>query len=89
VRDLCREARLPMPQFNASIAGYELDVSWSEQRFALEIDGAETHHTRYAFHSDRRRDRALAAQGIQVGRVTWPDLSPELAEQVREILARR
>jgi hypothetical protein len=27
--------------------------------------------------------------GIQVNRVTWPDLNAELADQVREILARR
>ncbi len=89
VLELCRQAGLPMPRFNVSVAGYELDVYWPEARFALEVDGAETHDTTYAFHSDRRRDRALAVQGIQVNRVTWPDLNPELTEQVREILARR
>jgi very-short-patch-repair endonuclease len=78
-----------MPQFNVWVAGHELDAYWPEARFALEIDGAETHHTAYAFHSDRRRDRALAAHGIQVNRVTWPDLKPELAEQIEAILARR
>ena len=71
------------------MAGYELDVYWPEARLALEIDGAETHDTTYAFHSDRRRDRALAAQGIQVNRVTWPDLNAELTRQLRAILARR
>ena len=89
VRDLCAEAGLPKPQFNISLGGYELDVYWPEARLALEIDGAETHDTTYAFHSDRRRDRALAAQGIQVNRVTWPDLNADLTRQLREILARR
>ena len=51
-----------------------MDVYWPEAKLALEFDGAETHHTRYAFHADRRRDRVLAAQGIQSVRVTWPDL---------------
>jgi very-short-patch-repair endonuclease len=89
VKDLCAEAGLPKPQFNISLGGYELDVYWPEARLALEIDGAETHATTYAFHSDRRRDRALAAQGIQVNRVTWPDLNADLTRQLREILARR
>jgi very-short-patch-repair endonuclease len=89
LKQLIDQSSLPQPQFNVSIAGHELDVYWPEASFALEIDGAETHETRYAFHSDRRRDRALATQGIQVNRVTWPDLTPELTEQVREILARR
>jgi very-short-patch-repair endonuclease len=89
MKQLCESHRLPQPQFNVWIAGCELDVYWPEARFALEIDGAETHNTRYAFHSDRRRDRALAAEGIQVNRVTWPDLTAELAEQLLEILARR
>jgi very-short-patch-repair endonuclease len=60
-------------------------------RLGLEFDGAATHHTRHAFHADRRRDRALAARGIQVVRVTWPDLEQRagLGEQLREILGRR
>ncbi len=71
------------------MAGYEVDVYWPEARFALEVDGAATHHTRHAFHADRRRDRALAAEGIQVVRVTWPDLNGGLMEQVEAILRRR
>jgi very-short-patch-repair endonuclease len=89
LKQLLEKSSLPQPQFNVAIAGYELDAYWPEARFALETDGAETHHTRHAFHADRRRDRALATQGIQVNRVTWPDLNDELTEQVREILARR
>ena len=87
--ELCRQAGLPIPRFNTVVAGYELDVYWPEARFALEIDGAETHAPRYAFHADRRRDRALAVEGIQVNRVTWPDLNAALVEEVRAILARR
>jgi very-short-patch-repair endonuclease len=89
LKALCRQNDLPQPQFNAWVAGYELDVYWPRQRLALEFDGAATHHTRHAFHEDRRRDRALATEGIQVARVTWPDLGPGLMAQVREILARR
>ena len=71
------------------MAGYEVDVYWPEGRLALEFDGAATHHTRLAFHEDRRRDRVLATHGIQSLRVTWPDLGRGFAAQLEEILARR
>ncbi len=89
LKRLCEQHHLPQPQFNVNVAGYEVDVYWPQARLALEFDGAETHHTRYAFHEDRRRDRALAAEGIQVTRVTWPDLAAPLAEQVLAILRHR
>jgi len=89
LKRLCEDHCLPQPQFNVWVEGYELDVYWPEASFALEIDGAETHDTRYAFHADRRRDRALATKGIHAVRVTWPDLNPELMRQVEAILARR
>ena len=71
------------------MAGFEVDVYWPEARLALEFDGAATHHTRHAFHADRRRDRALAVEGVQTLRVTWPDLAAPLAQQVLAILRRR
>jgi very-short-patch-repair endonuclease len=89
LKQLCEDHSLPQPQFNVWIAGYELDVYWPEAKLALEFDGAATHHTRYAFHEDRRRDRALATEGIQTLRVTWPDVGRAFAEQVEAILRRR
>ncbi len=89
LKRLCEAGDLPLPQFNVQLHGYEVDVYWPEQRLVLEIDGATAHATRAAFHRDRRRDRALAAHGIQVLRVTWPDLGEELVEQLRAILRRR
>jgi very-short-patch-repair endonuclease len=89
LKQLCKRHRLPEPQFNVQVAGYEVDVYWPEAKLALEFDGAETHQTRFAFHADRRRDRALATEGVQTLRVTWPDLNAGLAEQVHVILRRR
>ena len=89
LKQLCRRHSLPQPQFNVWIEGHELDAYWPEASFALEVDGAKTHNTTYAFHSDRRRDRALAREGIQVVRATWRDLGEGLADELREILTRR
>ena len=89
VKALCRRHGLPKPQFNASVAGYEVDVYWPHAKLAVEFDGAETHQTRFAFHEDRRRDRALAVECIQTLRVTRPDVEQGFAEQVGVILRRR
>jgi hypothetical protein len=44
-----------------------------------------------AFHEDRRRDRRLAALGIQVIRVTWPDLqeAARLSAELKVIRSER
>lgn len=89
LKRLCKEHALPMPQFNVNVAGYEVDAYWPEAKLALEFDGAATHYTRRAFHADRRRDRALATEGVQTARVTWPDLGAGLMGEVRAILRRR
>ena len=89
LKRLCERHHLPQPQFNVQVSGREVDAYWPEAKLALEFDGAETHQTRFAFHEDRRRDRALAVEGVQSLRVTWPDLDATLAEQVQKILSQR
>jgi very-short-patch-repair endonuclease len=86
---LCEQHRLPQPQFNVNRAGYELDAYWPDANLAVEVDGAETHHTRSAFQRDRARDRRLAMAGIRVVRVTWVDLEDgaRLAAELRAIRA--
>jgi very-short-patch-repair endonuclease len=89
LKRLCKAHSLDQPQFNVQVNGYEVDAYWPEARLALEFDGAATHHTTHAFHEDRRRDRALAANGIQSLRVTWPDLNESLMKELQAILTRR
>jgi very-short-patch-repair endonuclease len=89
LKRLCTAHSLPQPQFNVQVHGYEADVYWPEAGLVLEFDGGETHNTTHAFHADRRRDRALAARGVQTVRVTWPDLGAGLMRDVEKILSRR
>jgi very-short-patch-repair endonuclease len=60
-----------------NLAGLEVDAYWADVDVAIEVDGAQVHHTRRAFHRDRARDRRLASRGTRVVRVTWWDLSDE------------
>jgi very-short-patch-repair endonuclease len=72
--ELCESHSLPQPRTNELLHGLEVDFHWADENLVVEIDGAAAHHTKRAFEQDRRRDRALANQGIQVLRVTWSDL---------------
>lgn len=88
---ICAQHGLPTPA-RISVAGYELDFYWADARLAVETDGGTFHRTRRAFHEDRRRDRRLAAVGIQVARVPWLDLQgdgSDLAAELRAIRAER
>ncbi len=74
---LVRKARLPEPETNVVVAGYELDFLWCRQRLAAEIDGYAFHSSKRTFERDRRRDVDLAARGIQVLRMTWRQIVKE------------
>jgi very-short-patch-repair endonuclease len=72
---LIQQAGLPVPETNAKVAGYEVDMLWRDQRLILEIDGYAFHSMRRSFEHDRRRDQTLIAAGYRVMRVTWRQLT--------------
>jgi very-short-patch-repair endonuclease len=83
---------LPPFEFNARVAGYEVDVLFPEQRVIVELDGWEFHGTRQAFEKDRERDAATLAAGLVTVRITWERLTqvPEKeAGRLHAILAAR
>ena len=89
LKRLCEAHSLPMPQFNVNVGGFEVDAYWADVDVAIEVDGAQVHHTRRAFQRDRARDRRLATRGTRVVRLTWWDLrdTAELAAELRAIRA--
>jgi Transcriptional regulator, AbiEi antitoxin len=68
--DAVLRAGLPRPATNFVEAGFELDVYWPEQRFAVELDVYATHGTHGAFERDRLRQEDLKLAGIELTRVT-------------------
>jgi very-short-patch-repair endonuclease len=70
-------ARLPPPEVNARLHGYEVDLLWRSGRLVVEVDGHAFHGHRAAFERDRRRDQVLAAAGFRVIRITWLQLQRE------------
>lgn len=71
---LIRAARLPEPEANVRVEGFEVDFLWSEARLIVEVDGFAFHGHRRAFERDRMRDMVLRDRGFEVIRVTWKQL---------------
>jgi very-short-patch-repair endonuclease len=84
--ELVRRARLPSPEVNVPLAGYEVDFLWRAARLVLEVDGFAYHSSRASFERDRRRDASLSARGFRVIRITWRQIARE-AEAVLVRLA--
>jgi very-short-patch-repair endonuclease len=84
--DLCRRFRLPTPEVNQKVEGFEVDFVWREAKLIVETDGWQAHGTRGAFERDRRRDADLLAAGWRVLRVSLARLETE-PEWVAERIA--
>ena len=76
-RALIRKARLPEPETNVKIEGYEVDLVWRAHRLIVEFDSWTFHSMRSSFEEDRRRDQQLTATGWRVIRITWRQLTGE------------
>jgi very-short-patch-repair endonuclease len=67
---LVKKAGLPKPALNLFVAGLEVDAYWERERFAVEVDGWDTHRTRAAFERDPVRQEELKLAGIDSIRIT-------------------
>jgi very-short-patch-repair endonuclease len=85
LRDLCRDYDIPLPSQNVVLLGYEVDAFWPPN-LVVELDGWDTHKTRRAFETDRRKAAVLEAAGYRVLRFTWRqmrDERPTIAAAIR------
>jgi hypothetical protein len=88
---LARDAGLPEPMVNASLTApdhprLDPDFCWPAQRLIVELDGWDTHRTRAAFETDRRRDAALQADGWHVLRFTAHTAPHTIQRRLRAFL---
>jgi very-short-patch-repair endonuclease len=90
--DLVRKEGLPRPALNLFIVGMEVDAYWESERFAVEIDGWDSHRTRSAFETDPVRQEDLKLAGIDAIRITARRIEREprqVGERLRIHLTRR
>jgi very-short-patch-repair endonuclease len=74
---LVRKARLPPPELNVILHGYEVDFLWRQAGLVVEVDGFAYHSSPHRFERDRQRDGQLLARGFRVVRVTWRQIVDE------------
>jgi very-short-patch-repair endonuclease len=81
---LIRRAGLSLPQANADVGRFTVDLLWEPIRLVVEVDGYQFHSTHRVFEADRARDLELGAAGYEVMRFTWH----QVADQPEFVLAR-
>jgi very-short-patch-repair endonuclease len=88
--EICRRARLPLPEVNVPIDLYVVDFLWRELGLIVETDGHETHSSRMAKERDNRRDRRLRNLGWRVERFSWREVMYEpmaVEAELRQLLS--
>lgn len=72
---LLREAGITGWKANYRVGGYRVDVGFSRQKVAIEVDGFAFHSGAAEFQVDRVRQNTIVVLGWQVLRFTWLDLT--------------
>lgn len=85
--ELCATYRIPRPEVNVRIDGYEVDFLWRAERLVVETDGYRYHRSRAAFEREHVRDARLAVAGYRVLRFTWWQVTEGPAAVARSVLA--
>jgi very-short-patch-repair endonuclease len=88
----CKQYDLPEPVLSTSVAGYEADALFPNEKIVIELDSWEFHQDRESFESDRDRDADRLAAGYWTVRITWPRIklrSEREATRLHKILRRR
>jgi predicted transcriptional regulator of viral defense system len=81
-----------LPVLNTWVGEWEIDAYWEAERFAVEVDGWETHGSRQAFENDRLRQEEMKLVGIDSIRISARRIETEpkqVAQRIRTFLARR
>jgi very-short-patch-repair endonuclease len=84
-RSLCQEAGLPQAQTNYRLGRWELDAVFLEHGVAVELDSWRWHGGRWQFHRDRRKGLDISRAGLELIRLSWPQLKYDRAEVVEAI----
>ena len=77
--------KLPLPEFNQTIAGHEVDAVYREQKLVIELDSRQFHTTTQAFENDRDRDADLLNVGFPTVRITDHRLKHHPTKEARRL----
>lgn len=81
-----------LPALNLWVEKWEIDADWEAERFAVEVDGWETHGGREAFENDRLRQEEMKLAGIDCIPISARRIEREpqqVARRIRALLSQR
>jgi predicted transcriptional regulator of viral defense system len=84
---MCEEAGLPIPEFNARVAGWTVDALWRAEGLVVELDGYGNHHTRAQVERDRRKELCLRGAGLMVARYSEGQIEDEPQRVIADVAA--
>jgi hypothetical protein len=90
--DALENEGLPLPMLNCWVDRWEIDAYWPTERFAVEVDGWDTHGSRQAFEDDRLRVEEIKLTGIDCIRISARRIEThpkQVARRIGTFLARR
>ena len=83
--EICEKAKIPVPDVNVRVAGWEVDAVWREERIAVELDGYDNHRSPAQVKRDRRKELALRAAGYLPVRYSEEQLTHHRKEVVADL----
>ncbi len=83
----CRRFGLPEPLMSTTVAGFEVDALFVEEKLIVELDGWDFHSDRASFESDRERDAATLEAGHATVRITWQRMHARAAAEAARLHA--
>jgi hypothetical protein len=81
----CRRFGLPEPVTAETVAGWEVDALFPEERVIVELDGWDFHSSRESFETDRERDASTLAAGYVTVRLTWERMHERAAREAARL----
>lgn len=90
--DALEKEGVRLPALNTWVEKWEIDAYWEAERFAVEVDGWESHGSREAFENDRLRQEEMKLAGIDCIRISARRIETEpeqVAKRIRLLLLQR
>jgi len=77
-----------MPEVNATIFGFEVDLLWRREGCVLELDGDAFHSDPVQKELDSRKQKHLEANGLEVERLTFKAFEADPVGEVDRVAHR-
>ncbi len=90
--DALEQEDVRLPVLNCWVGKWEIDAYWEAERFAVEVDGWETHGSRQAFEDDRLRLEEMMLAGIDCIRISARRIETnpkQVAQRISAFLSQR